>query len=158
MITEVKLLYAPFKRFFSGHVCLIFTLADGTEVVISPEARTDNFILLLGFLPFYSLRYSKLEYSEYVKKYQVASRTFNSVKLEIEPERALSLYEEMSERISYLEKNEERYHILSNSCITNTLRHLKNSAQFDLSIAQTVKLYFNPHELGTFRTKAVFSK
>lgn len=148
MITEVRLLYAPFKRFVSGHVCVVFKLADGKEIVISPEARTDKFIPLLGFLPFYKLKYSKLEYAEYIEKYQRTSRILHSTRLVIEPESALSLYKEMSERMSHLEENREIYHILLNSCITNTFGHLKQSAKFDLTLVQRVKLLFNPHVLA----------
>lgn len=147
MIKEVRLLYAPFRHFVSGHVCLIFKLTNGKEVVISPEAQTEKFIPILGFLPFYKLKYSKFEYAEYIEKYQKTSRVFHSTKLEIEPESALSLYEEMSERMSHLEENREIYHILSNSCITNTFRHLKQSAKFDLTLIQRIKIHFKPHLL-----------
>jgi hypothetical protein len=148
MIKEVSLLYAPFRHFVSGHVCLIFKLSDGKEIVISPEARTEKFIPILGFLPFYKLKYSKLEYAEYIEKYQRTSRVFHSTRLEIEHESALSLYKEMSERMSHLEENREIYHILSNSCITNTFRHLQQSAKFDLTLVQRVKLHFKPHVLA----------
>jgi len=148
MIKEVRLLYAPFRYFVSGHVCLIFKLTDGKEMVISPEARTEKFIPILGFLPFYKLRYLKLEYTEYIEKYQKKGRVFNSTRLEIEAESALSLYREMSERMSYLEETGEIYHILSNSCITNTLKHLKRSTSFDLTLIQRVKLHFKPYRLA----------
>jgi hypothetical protein len=115
-------------------VCLIFKLADGKEIVISPEALTEKFIPILGFLPFYKLRYLKLEYPEYIEKYQRTSRSFHSAILEIESESALSLYKEMNDRVFYLEENKEIYHILSNSCITNTLRHLKQSAKLNFNI------------------------
>lgn len=144
MITEVKLLYAPFKRFVSGHVCLIFKLADGNAIVISPEARTDNFIPWLGFLPFYSLRYSKLEYNEYIAKYQRTDRVFHTTTLTLRPEAAISLYEEMSKRTSYLEDNKERYNILSNSCITNTIKHLEGSFEFKLTLVQVARLHLRP--------------
>ena len=148
MISEVRLLYAPFKRFVSGHVCLVFLLADGKEVVISPEAQANRFVPLFGFMPFYKLKYSKLDYSEYVLKYQKTSRSFNSTKLEIGSESALSLYEEMNERMTRLEQKNEIYHILFNSCITNTLRHLKQSVKFDLNLVQIVSLHFKPHMLA----------
>ncbi len=148
MITEVRLLYAPFRHFVSGHVCLIFKFVDGKEIVISPEAQTERFIPLLGFIPFYKLKYSKLEYSEYIQKYKRSSRIFHSTLLEIESESALKLYEEMTERMSKLEENRELYHILVNSCITNTFRHLKQSAKFDLTLVQRVKLHFKPHVLA----------
>lgn len=148
MIKEVRLLYAPFRHFVSGHVCLIFTLVDGKEVVISPEAQTKRFIPLFGFMPFYTLKFSKLEYSEYIQKYQQTSRIFYSTRLEIVPESALKLYEEMTERMSKLEENREIYHILVNSCITNTLRHLKRSVKFDVTLTQIAILHFKPHLLA----------
>lgn len=158
MIKEVSLLYAPFRHFVSGHVCLIFKLSDGKEVVISPEAQTDGFIPLLGFMPFYKLKYSKLEYSEYIEKYQQTSRIFHSTRLEIEPESALSLYEEMSSRMSHLEEKSEIYHILFNSCITNTYRHLKQSAKFDLTLVQVIRLHFKPHMIGHILQKSASGK
>jgi hypothetical protein len=148
MIKEVRLLYAPFKYFVSGHVCLIFQLVDGKEIVISPEAQTEKFIPILGFLPFYKLRYLKLEYPEYIKKYQRTSRSFHSAILEIESKSASSLYKEMNDRVSYLEANKEIYHILLNSCITNTIKHLKQSAKLNLTISQRVKLHFKPYLLA----------
>ncbi len=147
MIKEVRLLYAPFRHFVSGHVCLVFKLVDGKEIVISPEARSDKFIPLLGFLPFYSLRYSKLEYDEYITKYQRAKRIFYSKTLALDPEAMLILYEKMNQRASYLEENKEMYHILSNSCITNTLRNIENSTNLNLSLVQRVVLIFIPHHL-----------
>lgn len=158
MIKEVSLLYAPFRHFVSGHVCLIFKLSDGNEVVLSPEAQTGRFIPLLGFMPFYKLKYSKLEYSEYIKKYQQTSRIFHSTKLDIEPESALSLYEEMTKRMSCLEEKSEIYHILFNSCITNTFRHLKQSAKFDLTLVQLIRLHFKPYMLGHLIQKSASSK
>jgi hypothetical protein len=158
MITEVRLLYAPFKRFVSGHVCVVFKLADGKEIVISPEARTDNFIPLLGFLPFYNLRYSKLEYNEYITKYQRAERIFHSKALDLEPRTALSLYEEMSERASYLEQNKERYHILSNSCITNTITHFKENLELKFTLTQIARALFKPFLLAQIIEMHVSSK
>jgi hypothetical protein len=158
MIKEVRLLYAPFRHFVSGHVCLVFKLVDGKEIVISPEAKTDNFIPLFGFLPFYSLRYSKLEYKEYITKYQRVERIFYSQILHLEPRAALSLYEEMSERASYLEQNKERYHILSNSCITNTIKHFKETLELKLTPAQTAKALFKPFLLAQITEMHVSSK
>jgi hypothetical protein len=76
MVTEVRFLYAPFRYFLSGHVCLVFVMANGQEVVVSPEAQTEKFIPLLGLLPFYRLHYLTLGYDEYMKKYKKDNRIF----------------------------------------------------------------------------------
>lgn len=144
MVEEVNLLYAPFKYFVSGHVCLVFKLKDGQEVVISPEAHTNRFIPLLGFLPFYKLKYVHFNYTDYITKYERVSRSFHSTRLNISPDIAHLIYEEMLKRVDELEYKQETYHILLNSCITNTLRHLKNALQLDISLPQSISLLFKP--------------
>lgn len=144
MVEEVRLLYAPFKNFISGHVCLVFKLQDGQEVVISPEARADRFIPLLGFLPFYQLKYTHLKYADYITKYESVSGSFHSTSLNIPTDTARLIYEEMLSRVNDLEFKQETYHILLNSCITNTFSHLKTALQFDISIFQSVLLLFKP--------------
>ena len=97
-----------------------------------------------------------LEYSEYIEKYQRNSRSFHSTKLEIGAESALSLYEEMNGRMLNLEQNREIYHILFNSCITNTFRHLKKSAKFDLTTIQRTILHFKPYLLAEIIEKKTY--
>ena len=144
MVEEVRLLCAPFKNFVSGHVCLVFKLQDGREIVISPEAHTNKFIPLLGFLPFYKLKYVRFNYTDYIIKYERVSRSFHSTRLSISPDIAHLIYEEMLKRVDELEYKPETYHIVLNSCITNTLRHLKNALQSDISVSQSILLLFKP--------------
>jgi hypothetical protein len=134
MIKEVRLLYAPFRYFVSGHVCLAFKFVDGGDIVISPEAYTKRFVPLLGFLPYYQLHYTQIKFDEYIEKYQKSSRRFHSIKLDIADHQALKLYENMITRVDDLDKRREPYHILFNSCITNTYKHLSQISDFKLGI------------------------
>jgi hypothetical protein len=125
MVKEVRLLYVPFRYFPSGHICLVFTLQNDQEVVISPEAATERFLPVLGFLPVYRLRYLKLPYQQYIQKYQKANRPLSFYRLSLSDEQAISLYTEMDAMVSQLENKKIYYHILFNSCITNSCYHIQ---------------------------------
>lgn len=125
MVRKVHLLYVPFRYFISGHVCFVFTMENGKRIVISPEAATDNFSLLLGFLPWYRLRYLKISYGQYIRKSKNNKRSISLHQLSLSASQAQKLYEDMNEKVSSLERQKVGYHILFNSCITNSCKHIR---------------------------------
>jgi hypothetical protein len=147
MIQSVRLLYAPFKRFVSGHVCFVFTLTTGEELVISPEADTKNFRILLGFLPFYTLRYRLEHAHEYRARLVQKQRLSQEVSMGLTPEEATALYRHMTVRAKALRERPEKYHILLNSCISNSYFHLKHATEFRLGV-RSLWLPFTPLALA----------
>ncbi len=147
MIQSVRLLYAPFRRFVSGHVCFVFTLTTGEELVISPEADTKNFSILLGFLPFYTLRYRLEHAHDYRARLVQKRRPSHEISMGLTPEEATALYRNMTIRAKSLLQSPEKYHILLNSCISNSYSHLKQTTEFRLGI-RSLWLPFTPLALA----------
>lgn len=129
MVKEVHLLYIPFRYFLSGHVCFVFTLDNSRQIVISPEAATENFSPLLGFLPWYRLRYLKTPYGQYAQKYKKQNRPISLYRLSLSSEQAQKLFEDMDSKVLLLERKRVGYHILFNSCITNSCSHIQTFLQ-----------------------------
>jgi len=124
MIKEVRLLYVPFKYFVSGHVSFVFKLINGEEIVISPEAKTDKFILLLGFTPFYRLHYRIDTFSKFYAEIAQKNRRIHDTKLALDSSEANLLYRHVIDRMNELQEGHVKYHTLFNSCITNVQNHL----------------------------------
>ncbi|GEM_PF-2161649 len=145
MIEEVRLSYAPFRNFVSGHVCLVFKFADKREVVISPEASTKKFSVVLGFLFFYRMQYKVHDYGIYQAKLHKKRRSFHELKLPLSNEQMSKLYEHMHERAGLLSKRSEVYHVFFNSCVTNTFMHLKQVTNIDIGFINKV-IALNPYQ------------
>lgn len=145
MIEEVRLLYAPFNNFVSGHVCLVFKFVDGKEVVVSPEAKTRRFRFVLGFLLFYRMHYRVLEYGTYQSQLAQKKRSSKEIRLPLSNKQMTHLYEHMHERATKLSTRSEIYHVFFNSCVTNTFMHLKQVTNIDIGFLNKI-LALNPYQ------------
>lgn len=155
MVKEVHLLYAPFRYFISGHVCFVFTMDNSEQIVISPEAATENFSLFLGFLPWYRLRYLKMPYNQYLRKSKSNNRTISLHQLSLSSKQAKKLYEDMNEKISVLERQKVGYHILFNSCITNSCKHIREFLKVESYLKILLLSAFQPERISTRVNKSL---
>lgn len=143
MIQEIRLFYSPFKYFIAGHVCLIFKMADGREIIISPQAETESFSILRGFLRQYRLVYLIQEYAEYKKQLTGIRRRPREVTLKISDTCANKIFNEMQQRALHLNTTKVTYHVIFNSCITNTMAHLRIAKSYRKTIFEFL-IYINP--------------
>ncbi len=124
---RASIIYAPFKRAPFGHVSILFQFPNGEHIVISPEAHiqsNENFSLMHGFQKNYRLRYGIYKKEVFFKRYADQGRKSREYELNLPETYLQRIYEQMLLRSHELNSNQEWYHTLANSCVTNTLRHV----------------------------------
>jgi hypothetical protein len=65
-------------------------------------------------------------------------------------DQATSLYKEMGKYGVLMEEKNERYHIIFNSCITNTYKHLWTTVGQDFKVAKVCMIPFLPKALVNY--------
>lgn len=126
-IESARLAYVPFKRMPAGHVFIVFRLHSGEEMAISPEADLKlgmSFSLVRGLRKTYPLRYLVQPPEKFLERYRLEDRNVREYPLNLSTQQLKVLYQKMLDRANSLERQNEWYHTLFNSCVTNMIRHI----------------------------------
>ena len=126
-LENARLVYVPFKRIPAGHMFIIFTFTSGEEIAVSPEADLKEdlkFSLLRGMGKTYPLCYRVQHPSIFFDRYRLEGRRAEEYMLRLSTQQLKKLYAAMMTRAHELRQEQEWYHTLVNSCVTNTMNHL----------------------------------
>ncbi len=179
-LKSIDLVVQPFKKIpFIAHVFLSFGFKDDKYISVSAEARRkeksiielNNFfrrisaplIILFGFFRSFELIYIIADDADIMRLRPLHHKDKVYIyPLKFKKEKIEKIFLDIMYRINVIEKKPEFYNTLLNSCVNNTLKHLKTGG--DIKIPKSWRVFFPAkidkliYDIGIMRTRLSFEK
>jgi len=133
-IKSVDLVLQPFKKLpLMAHLFLSFGFEDGRYLSVSVEARRqkkDKFSPFKALFKNFELIYVIADEKD-IMKFKPLYRNERSYvyPLKISDDKIKNIFLDILERVNKTKENPEFYNTLTNSCVTNIFKHMKNAGE-----------------------------